>query len=263
MRTWLILWLLTGLVAAESWHEVVESAYQRSLAIVKSPGWAGEMVQEDLGVVQATLRELASWGQSQNGVLSSQSLRETSLLLERGRKRLQLSLSTQSGMGLEDWMAQLSAIESSLKEASQSFDGYRQISQVELASSVWGQSWKLEEFTDPHELLRAARGLRLDLQSLTTPWVFPGQSLGYAGGWPGGIELQRLMQAADRFEQACGARYSDVSGTERAYGHLAEAFDRVVALGQLNLSALRSVSRTLERLDRFYASLKSKTPQSD
>jgi hypothetical protein len=244
MRKWLILVGLCLPCPGESWHQVVERLSQSAPSSVTS--------SEDLDVLRSTLRQLSTWGQGQDGLLPATTLRDSGQRLERARKRFEWGGVEPAWQG---WLAEVAQVEKSLLQASQSFDGFRCLSEQQWAQAPWGGSWAVAEFASPNELLRAARALRIDLQSITRPCILPGQSLGYAAGWPGGSELQRVLMAAQRFEDSCAQRYTDVSTTQKAYSKLLDAWGRLQSVGPLDPSGLRSVERGLQRLDRFYASL--------
>jgi hypothetical protein len=261
MKKWLILLLLTAAVQAQTWQEVVQRVHQQGLTLTSQlpqGTWGGDMSDQDLQLVLGALGVVQSWGQGPDQPLSREVLHDTRLTLGRYCQRLNLSLSTLPNPApARDWLAQVEEVDKRLMAVEKAFGGYHLPSQQELAQSSWQRDWTLPGYEGPPDLLRQARSLRLDVQSIVTPCIYPGNGLGnlglgYGAGWPDGSRLQDLVLAASRYESACNADYEDVVQTRRAFERVQEAFDRLWP-GALNRSSnWRDVERTLDRLSRFY-----------
>jgi hypothetical protein len=261
MWRWFLLLLLAGPIHADSWHEVARRTHQQGLTLssqLPKGTWGGDMAEQDLQLLLGALDVLQGWGQGADQPLSREVLHDTRSTLGRYCQRLRLSLSTlPDPQPSLDWLRQVERLDRQLLSVENSFGGYHLPTQQQLAQSSFDRNWALPGYQDPPELMREARSIRLDVLSITSPFVYPGNGLGglglgYGAGWPGGAELQDLMVAASRYESVCNSPYEDVVQTRRAYERLQTAFDRMWPGALNNSASLRNVSRALDRLERFY-----------
>ena len=256
MRIWILLVLLAFPVAGETFHQASTRLYNQGSALTMPQSWGGQMSAEDLKLLLGTLQAAASWGESP---LNRPVLDDVRLSMRRYRERLKISLATlPEPAGALAWLDEVGRVERSLDQVEKSFGGHSLPDAAELAQSDLNRDWNPPGYDDPQELLRQARSLRIDVLSISKPFIVPGNGFGlyglsYGGGWSG--EFEALQQATYQFESACNSRYEDVRQTRRAYQKVHDAFEQVFPQARINSHGLRNVERAIRQLDRFYASL--------
>lgn len=266
MNKWIVglaLLLSSGPVVAETWRESWNKVHAESVAMLAGLPTASAMspaAAQDLNLLIEALSQL----QSRNEWTATD-VREMRTQLGRARQRLRVSLApVADAQAQTTLLVAVERVETGLRNVEEIFDGAYVPSPQEVAASDVTRNWQLPGYEGPGELLREARSVRLDVQSLYGPLRFAGGGLGgfFGGGtWGSGFtaaDRQRLMQAAERFEQACN-RYDDVRQTIPHYRRLDQAFQRVWVSGVYNSLSIRSVERTMQRLDRFYQELEKQS----
>ena len=252
-----LLLLLALPVASETFHEASSRLYRQGSALILPQSWGGQMSSEDLKLLLGTLQAAASWGKEVP--LSRPLLEDVRLSMRRYRERLKLSLATlPEPSGALAWLNEVAQVEARLDQLDQAFGGHSLPDAEELASSDFTRDWNPPGYEDPKELLRQARSLRIDVLSISKPFIVPGNGFGfygtgYGGGWSG--EFEALQQATYQFENACSSRYEDVRQTRRAYQKVHDAFEQVFPQARINSHGLRNVERAIRQLDKFYAAL--------
>ena len=268
-----LLWLplLGAPCQAQTWHEVSDRICQQGSALatqISDQTWGGQMSSQDLQLLLGALQVVDQWGQGEDSPLHREVLHDTRLTISRYRQRLRMSLATlpaPQGQTAQDWLTQVEELEQHLGQVENAFGGYHLPTQQQLALSPWDRNWTLPGYDDPQELARESRSLRLNVQSLFRPSIYPGNGLGnlglgYGGGWATGAELQDLYQAVANYESVCNSRYEDVVQTRRSYQRLQNAFDRLWPGIRNQSFNLRDVERTLDRLSRFYRAMEPPRP---
>jgi len=257
MRKWILLLLLALPAASETFHEASTRLYDRGTTLVLPSSWGGQMASEDLKLLLGTLRAASSWGE--DVPLSRAVLDDVRLSMHRYRERLRVSLAALPDPAATlAWLNEVAQVEARLDQVDKSFGGHSLPDAVELAQSDMNRDWNPPGYDDPKELLRQARSLRIDVLSLSNPFILPGNGFGsyglsYGGGWSG--EFEALQQATYNFESVCNSRYEDVRQTRRAYQKVHDAFEQVFPQARINSHGFRNVERAIRQLDKFYAAL--------
>jgi hypothetical protein len=266
LKKWILglgLLLGSGLVGAQTWRETWDKVHQESVAMLAGLPNGSSMspaAAQDLDMLVETLSQLKSkteWNAAE--------VRDLRTRLSRARQRLRISLAPVVNPEAQTTLLiAVERIEQGLRNVEESFDGAYVPAPQEVASSDVDRTWRLPGYESPGELLREARSVRLDVQSLYGPLRFAGAGIGsgfFGGGWGSGFtaaDRQRLMQAAEDYELAC-SRYQDVRQTYPYYRRLDQAFQRVWVSGVYNSLSVRSLERTMQRLDRFYQELEKQS----
>lgn len=266
MRTWLLWFLLAVAVSAASWREVTQRVRDQGKALASQlpqGSWGGEMSGQDLQLLLGVLDSLARWGEGEDQPLSRELVGDVRQSLQRYRQRLRLSAATLPNPApTQEWLAQVEDVENHLLAVEKSFAGFHLPSQQQLALSPWDRQWRLPVYEGPEELIREARSIRIDAQTINGP--LRGGGLGWglnqAAGWSVTQDLQALIQAAWQFESVCNSRYEDVSQTYHAFQRLQHAYDRLWPGARSTNFSLRNIERALDRLDRFHRAARGPEP---
>lgn len=257
MGKWILFFALTLPLWAESYHDAAARLVAQAAGLSLPSSWGGQMSAEDLKLLMGTLQAVSQWNSDQE--LSRPVLHDVAASMKHYRDRLRLSLATlPDAGGIASWLDDVDRLQMGLERAEKSFGGYNLPSAGEIAASDLRRDWNPPGCEDPHELLRQARSLRIDVQQMSSPFIVPGNGFGfygtsYGGGWSG--DFQQLQVATYNYENACNSRYQDVRQTARAYQKVHDAFERVFPQLRINAHSFRNVERAVRRLDAFYAAL--------
>ena len=226
----------------------------------RAPGrtWGEELALKDLAGIQSALGSVGVLFTDSSSYSTAAMMRVVSdLSAARSRFRNSSSMLNEPEVSAQI-QAEVEKLEGRLKKIGDAFSGRALPSQERLAKLDIDVAEGLPYYESPEDLLREARGVRLNLQALRNPGIGRGRGEFSWGTGGTGYDFQALYQAAYDFESTCGSRYQNVIQTRRDFEKLQKAYDRIGPYSYIFDSAgWRDIGRSLERLQRFYATLGS------